>query len=382
MSAAGRRCVRTSTRCTTPSRIRDRIGPACRCCHRPRPVATCGQVRDEVLEVVSRAPLNSTALTRAGFAFGMVVQHEQQHDETMLATHQLRSSGGPLAAALGATAALRPAAGRGAGAGRSVQHGYLDRGLGAGQRAAGARRRGRRLLIDTTPVSNGRVPGVPRRRRLPATGVAGRRPAGRTVSRPTWWRRCSGTRDGDGTWWRRGFGSLVEPDLDRAGGARLPVRGAGLRGLGRPAAADRGRSGRRRLAGIRPPAGPAATRGAIGIPTAERANLGQRQLSPAPVGSYPDGASPLGRAPADRRCLGVDVLDVQSLSGLPGVPVCRSTRRSSSASSTRCCAAARSAPIGRPAGAPSGTGTIPIRRQIFAGFRTARDAGPADRAPR
>ncbi|GAB3935783.1 hypothetical protein GCM10027614_11120 [Micromonospora vulcania] len=30
-------------------------------------------------------------LVADGFAFGMIVQHEQQHDETMLATHQLRS---------------------------------------------------------------------------------------------------------------------------------------------------------------------------------------------------------------------------------------------------------------------------------------------------
>ena len=57
-----------------------------------------GQVGQKVLEVLDRAPLNVDRLTRAGFAFGMVIQHEQQHDETMLATHQLRRSGPPLQA--------------------------------------------------------------------------------------------------------------------------------------------------------------------------------------------------------------------------------------------------------------------------------------------
>src|SRR6202041_2986091 len=34
----------------------------------------------------------------SGFAFGMVAQHEGQHDETMLATHQLRSGPAVLSA--------------------------------------------------------------------------------------------------------------------------------------------------------------------------------------------------------------------------------------------------------------------------------------------
>ncbi|HEX8096164.1 DinB family protein, partial [Jatrophihabitans sp.] len=55
-----------------------------------------GQVREKVLDVLDRAPLNASRLTQSGFVFGMVVQHEQQHDETMLATHQLRRSGPPL----------------------------------------------------------------------------------------------------------------------------------------------------------------------------------------------------------------------------------------------------------------------------------------------
>jgi iron(II)-dependent oxidoreductase len=86
------------------------------------------QVRDEVLDVVSGTALGDRRLTEAGFAFGMVVQHEQQHDETMLATHQLRRTGLPLAETL-STPMPRPA--------RGIHHGHLDRSVGTGQRTPG-----------------------------------------------------------------------------------------------------------------------------------------------------------------------------------------------------------------------------------------------------
>jgi iron(II)-dependent oxidoreductase len=49
------------------------------------------EVRDKALDVLGRSAMNGRRLTTDGFAFGMIVQHEQQHDETMLATHQLRT---------------------------------------------------------------------------------------------------------------------------------------------------------------------------------------------------------------------------------------------------------------------------------------------------
>src|SRR6478609_8211214 len=49
-----------------------------------------GEVRSKVIDLLERAPLHGTRLTEGGFVFGMIVQHEQQHAETMLATHQLR----------------------------------------------------------------------------------------------------------------------------------------------------------------------------------------------------------------------------------------------------------------------------------------------------
>lgn len=50
------------------------------------------EVRDRALDVLNGTALRGDRrLVRDGFAFGMIAQHEQQHDETMLITHQLRS---------------------------------------------------------------------------------------------------------------------------------------------------------------------------------------------------------------------------------------------------------------------------------------------------
>ncbi|MGE5720340.1 MAG: DinB family protein, partial [Nocardioidaceae bacterium] len=40
------------------------------------------EVRDKVLDVLDTTTLEGRALVQDAFAFGMVVQHEQQHDET------------------------------------------------------------------------------------------------------------------------------------------------------------------------------------------------------------------------------------------------------------------------------------------------------------
>lgn len=49
------------------------------------------EVRGRVTDVLESHAFRGTRLTDMGFAFGMVAQHEQQHDETMLITHQLRT---------------------------------------------------------------------------------------------------------------------------------------------------------------------------------------------------------------------------------------------------------------------------------------------------
>ena len=50
-----------------------------------------GTVRGKVWDVLADSDLRGDRLTSGGFVFGMIAQHEQQHDETMLATHQLRT---------------------------------------------------------------------------------------------------------------------------------------------------------------------------------------------------------------------------------------------------------------------------------------------------
>lgn len=48
-------------------------------------------VRDKAWDVLEHSTFEGRPVEKHGFAFGMIAQHEQQHDETMLATHQLRS---------------------------------------------------------------------------------------------------------------------------------------------------------------------------------------------------------------------------------------------------------------------------------------------------
>src|ERR1700748_590957 len=56
------------------------------------------EVRGRVMDVLAAASFTGPRLVTGGFAFGMVAQHEQQHDETMLITHQLRQ-GAPVLSA-------------------------------------------------------------------------------------------------------------------------------------------------------------------------------------------------------------------------------------------------------------------------------------------
>ena len=56
------------------------------------------EVRGRVLDLIEAATFTGSRLLTGAFAFGMIAQHEQQHDETMLITHQLRK-GAPVLSA-------------------------------------------------------------------------------------------------------------------------------------------------------------------------------------------------------------------------------------------------------------------------------------------
>src|SRR5690349_5887977 len=56
------------------------------------------EVRGRVLDLIEAATFTGSRLLTGAFAFGMIAQHEQQHDETMLITHQLRNGAPALTA--------------------------------------------------------------------------------------------------------------------------------------------------------------------------------------------------------------------------------------------------------------------------------------------
>ena len=153
----------------------------------------------------------------------MIVQHEQQHDETMLATHQLRA-GAPVLAAPPpppGQAAARGRRGAGARRGRSrwapsTEPWALDNERPAHVVDLPA------FLIDTAPVTNGRVrarsstPAATTTRAGGASaGWAHRTEAGLAAPAVLGARRATARGGGGGS-------ACVEPvPLDRAGGARL-----------------------------------------------------------------------------------------------------------------------------------------------------------------
>ena len=223
----------------------------------------------------------------------MVEQHEQQHVETMLATHQLRD-GEPLlgrgrAAAAGPAGARRLGAGARPGRSRSASTATPSRGrwtTSARRTPSTCRPSGSRGSRSPTREWQR----VRRRRRLRRAAVVVARAAGSTGSRPASSGRCSGRADGS----RRRFGHRRGDPGRRAGAARLLLRGRGLRRLGRRAAAHRAGVGEGLRLGSRPPAAGAAGRGATRTGRPPLANLGGDALRPAPVGAYAAGASAYG----------------------------------------------------------------------------------------
>ncbi|WP_336320016.1 ergothioneine biosynthesis protein EgtB [Streptomyces lavendofoliae] len=335
--------------------------------------AYASDVRGRVLDVLERTPLEGgRPLVDAAFAFGMVAQHEQQHDETMLITHQLRR--GPAA-----LHAPEPPPGPGTAdlpaevlvpggpftMGTSAEPWALDNERPAHARVVPA------FLIDTVPVTNGAYlafiadGGYDDERWWAPEGWAQIRAHG--IGAPLFWRREGGQ------WLRRRFG-VVEPvpedepvlhvswyEADayaRWAGRRLPTEEEWEK-----AARHDPVSGR----SLRYPWGD-------DDPTPQHANLGQRHLRPAPAGSYPAGRSPLGV----RQLIG-DVWEWTSSDFLPYPGfVAFPYREYSEVFFGPGHKVLRGGSFAVDPVACRGTfrnWDLPVRRQIFSGFRTARSAG-------
>jgi len=335
------------------------------------------EVRGRVVDLLASTPLHGRRLLERGFVFGMIVQHEQQHAETMLATHQLRQG----RSLLDAPAPPAPSPGALARTPREVlvPGGPFAMGTSVEPWALDNERPEHRVdvppfWIDTFPVTNGDYRAFVEdggyadpRWWLPA-GWAHRQEAGLVA--PQFW-----SREGAG-WVRRRFGH-VEPLPDdepvvhvcffeadayaRWAGRRLPTEAEWEKAARWDPATGRSR---------RYPWGD-------DDPTPEHANLGQRHLRQATIGAYPAGASPLGV----HQLIG-DVWEWTSspFTGYPGFEAWP-YREYSEVFFGDTYRVLRGGSFGADSAAARGTfrnWDYPIRRQIFAGFRCAREAAPGE----
>jgi iron(II)-dependent oxidoreductase len=330
-------------------------------------------VRGRVLDLLERVSFTAGPLVDQGFVFGMIAQHEQQHDETMLATHQLRT-GSPVLAAPPPPAppgdVLRLPAevlvpGGAFTMGTSTEPWALDNERPAHLVDVPS------FYLDTTPVTNAAYAqfiadgGYDQPRWWTPPGWEHRQQAG--LAAPLFWQQ-----DGAARWLRRRFGVTepvppAEPVLHvswyeadayaRWAGRRLPTEAEWEK-----AARHDPVSGRSR----RYPWGDTD-------PTSDLANLGQRHLQPAPAGSYRPGAAPCGA----RQLIG-DVWEWTASDFLPYPGFAAYPYREySEVFFGPGYKVLRGGAFAADPVACRGTfrnWDYPVRRQIFAGFRTARDA--------
>jgi len=328
------------------------------------------QVRRKVLDSLDTVRWEGEGgLLDSGFVYGMVLQHEHQHDETMLATHQLRRG----AAVLAERPAPAPRASDWP-AEVLVAGGSFVMGTSSDPWAYDNERPAHDVdvpafWIDATPVANEAYAafvadgGYDERRWWTEAGWDWRSRSGKRT--PAFWHRDSGV------WMRRRFGHVEELPMSepvqhvcaheadayaRWAGRRVPTEAE----WEKAASWDPVTGAKHRF-----PWGDAA-------PDARRGNLGQSRLHPAPVGSFPDGASPVGAL----QMLG-DVWEWTStdFTGHPGFCTFpyreysevffghdyRVLRGGSWATDPLACRTTFR------------NWDYPIRRQIFSGFRTARD---------
>jgi iron(II)-dependent oxidoreductase len=257
--------------------------------------AYLAEVRARVLEHLDDVRLDDgERLLADGFVYGMVVQHEAQHDETMLATLNLMEPPGYRPDAPRAPTA---SPGSAVPAGEVlVDAGPFEMGTSTEAWAYDNERPAHELdlpafWIDVAPVTNGAYVafvddgGYDDARWWHPDGWAWRQEAG--LEHPQFWNRAGGG------WTRTRFGWTEElpagepvqhvcwyeaDAFARWAGRRLPTEAEWEKAASWDAA-----SGRKR----RYPWGDDA-------PDAHRANLGQRHFGPAAVGAHPAGASAYG----------------------------------------------------------------------------------------
>jgi len=330
-------------------------------------------VRGRALDILEAIELDpAVPLLADGFVVGLVVQHEHQHDETMLATLQLMEGDGyrpvaplpPSRCAAGATEVLVPAGG-------------FDMGTDDEAWAYDNERPRHRVdldafWIDTWPVTNAAFQefiddgGYDRPELWTPEGWAARVES--HLAAPQFWRR-----EGPGSWSRNRFGWIEDVPGDepvqhvcwyeadafaRWCGKRLPTEQEWEKAA-RWSPEPRG--ARTRFPWGDEPASPWLV------------NLGGRHFRPAPVGAYPAGAAPCGAQQLIGDVWEWTSSDFQPYPGFrsfpyreysevffgPGYKVLRGGSWATDPSAVR---------------VTFRNWDYPIRRQIFAGFRCARDA--------
>jgi len=352
-----------------------------------------GEVRNRVLDVLDTQTAfdadGAPGLVVNAFVYGMVVQHEHQHDETMLATLQLMGGDGyrPDAPAPPAGGPLSAAEVRVPG-GPFVMGTDDEAWAFDNERPAHVVDLGP-FWIDAAPVSNHQYlafmddGGYHQRRWWTDEGWTWRHETG--AEHPQFW-----SREAPGSWARVRFGWNEALPLDEPvqhvcwheatayanwAGRRLPTeaeweKAASWNGDGHKRRHPWGQGPSGPLSGVQGPSGPLS--GVPGEAGPELANLGQRHFQPAPVGAYPAGATPGGC----HQLLG-DVWEWTSSEFEP-YPGFRSYpyREYSEVFFGSGYKVLRG---GSWATHPSAVRTTfrnwdhPVRRQIFAGFRCARD---------